>query len=422
MTLFQSCLEGNGREALSKASEMISNTRPSAMWAILMHAAAWHEQRTFDTPHSTILTYSVHRMIEELGYNPDLLAEEPESPSIKVPDELREPLQRALFERVALHLAVIDHWARNKGPRYKVTTQLGSLDSTMRDYAQSVREQFQIGALKAALQLGSTDDPIRLRRMTASLGAEDADNLGHAFIMPISLLFELPHFDFKLPYEATLWHLTEYLVRKVSKKQPDGFRVDTQMDRLAGPTILTRHKSLFASAVIEYGILGHNGIFAHRIAVAADTGYVHSDAVKWLLERLRKNVGRQPLTRAQISTESLIRERFGTDWDRLPSGIDLPDSGRVRLWLVKNASDYWDKMMDLNSHVFEEMIPDIAKGDWPIIRAAQYAMPTVNGAPGASHVTIFTHAVWSLADYGLIESPLAALQTHRMLRQYLRGR
>ena len=72
--------------------------------------------------------------------------------------------------------------------------------------------------------------------------------------------------------------------------------------------------------------------------------------------------------------------------------------------------------------VFEEMIPDVPKKDWPVVRAAQYAMSALNGAPRASHVIIFTQSVWSLAEQGLIDNSLAALQVHRMLKQYLEGR
>ena len=422
MTLFQACLNGNEVEAIEQSREMISRGQPDALWAILMHAAAWHEQREFDTPHSTIMVYSTHRMVEELGNNPDLLGGNAGKPSVKLADELREPLQRALVERLALHLAAIDHWVREKGPKYNVETQLESLSSSLRNYEQAIREQSQMSAMKAALRLGERDEPIRLKRMTASLAAEDPDNLGHAFIMPISLLAELPQPEFKLPYQATLWHLTEYLIRKVPKRSPDGFRVDAQMEKMADSTELSKHKSLFANALVQYGILGHNGIFAQRIAAAARSGYIHGDTVSWLLERLKKNIGGKLFTVSQLEVEAVMKKRPGTDWEHLPSGIDLPDSGKVRLWLVKNASDYWDRMLDLKSEVFESSIPKIPKKDWPIIRAAQYAMPTVNGVPPASHVTIFTHAAWSLVDYGLVSNELAALQVHRMHREYLRGR
>ncbi|MFX0107242.1 MAG: hypothetical protein ACFE7R_03080 [Candidatus Hodarchaeota archaeon] len=293
---------------------------------------------------------------------------------------------------------------------------------TMRNFTQSVRKQSHMGALSFALRLGKRDEPIRLLRASASLGAEDPDRLGHAFIMPVSLLTELPHHEFRLPHQASLWHLAEYLVRKVPRKQPDGFRVDDHMAKMAAPTSLSKHKNLFATSTVDYGILGHNGIFAHRIAEAARTGLVHSDTIEWLLKRLEENIGVKPHTVAQLKMGNVMRKRSGVDWDQLPSGIDLPNSGKVRLWLVKNATDYWDKMMDLKSEVFEKMIPDIPRKDWPIIRAAQYAMSALNGAARASHVIIFAQAVWSLVDQELVEKPLAALQVHRMLRQYLTER
>ncbi|MFW9911589.1 MAG: hypothetical protein ACFFEU_03905 [Candidatus Thorarchaeota archaeon] len=422
MTLFKACLTGDEPGAASLVSEMVSKSRPSAIWAILMHAAAWNEQRDFDTPHSTIITHSIHRMIQELGPNPDILATKPPSSKLKTPNDLSEPLQKALLERLALHLAAIDHWINERGPRYNVDTRLDSLDMTMRNYTQSIRKQAQMSALSFALRLGSREDPVRLRRTTASLAAEDPDNLGHAFIMPISLVTELPSSDYKLPYQAVLWHLTEYLVRKVPQKQPDGFKIDDQMDSMAPPTSLSKHKSLIATSIVEYGVLGHNGIFAQRIATAAENGLVHSYTVDWLLDRLQQNIRTKPLTRQKLSIERLMKKKPGTNWDQLPSGIDLPNSGKVRLWLVKNAADYWDRMMDLKADVFEEVIPDISKKDWPIVKAAQYAMSALNGAPRASHVIIFTQAVWSLAEQGLIDTSLAALQVHRMLKQYLKGR
>ena len=61
--------------------------------------------------------------------------------------------------------------------------------------------------------LGSRPNPIRLLRMTASLGAEEPGNLGHVFIMPVSLVTELPQAEYKLPLIASLWHLAEYLVQ-----------------------------------------------------------------------------------------------------------------------------------------------------------------------------------------------------------------
>ncbi len=422
MTLFKACLTGDEPGAASHVSEMVSKSQPSAIWAILMHAAAWNEQRDFDTPHSTIITHSIHRMIQELGPNPDVLAVKPPTPKLKTPNDLVEPLQKALLERLALHLAAIDHWIKDRGPRYNVDTRLDSLDMTMRNYTQSVRKQAHMSALSFALRLGSRDDPIRLRRTTASLAAEDADNIGHAFIMPVSLVTELPQSNYKLPYQAALWHLTEFLVRKVPRKQPDGFKVDDQMEKMASPTSLSKHKNLVATSIVEYGILGHNGILAQRIASAAETGLVHSYTVDWLLDRLKQNVKTKPLTTQQLSVDKIIKKKSGTDWDQLPSGIDLPNSGKVRLWLVKNATDYWDKMMELKSDVFEKIIPDISKKDWPVVRAAQYAMSALNGSPRASHVIIFTQAVWSLAEQGLIDNSLAALQVHRMLKQYLKGR
>lgn len=422
MTLFQACLNGNESEAVSQSAEMISIGQPAALWAIMMHVASWHEQTEFDTSHSTIMTYATHRLVEDLGFNDEILVEGSATTPVKIHDDLRIPLQRSLIERLALYLAAVEHWTRERGPKYNIDTQLESLASSIHNYEQGVREQSHMGTLKAALRLGERKEPVQLRRMTASLAAEEPDNLGHAFIMPFSLLSELPDSEFKLPFQAALWHLTEYLIRKVPRKAPNGFRIDPRMDKMASPTDLSKYKDLFANAVVNYGVLGHNGIFAHRIAEAAKRGYLHNESITWLLDRLKKNIGGKLLTKEQLAVEELVSKKEGIDWEHLPSGIDLPDSGKVRLWLVKNAVDYWDAMTDLKTSVFERKIPSISKKDWSIIRATQYAVPTVNGAPQASHVTIFTQATWSLVDHGLIGNKLAALQVHRMLRQYLKGR
>ena len=109
MSLFQMCLDCDEPGALKTAKKMIGKTKPAAMWAIIMHSAAWHEERIYDTPHATILSYSIHRMIEDLGNNPDLLVEKPEN-SLSIPTELSKPLQSALFERLALYVTAVDHY------------------------------------------------------------------------------------------------------------------------------------------------------------------------------------------------------------------------------------------------------------------------------------------------------------------------
>ncbi|MCK5390725.1 MAG: hypothetical protein KAJ36_09550, partial [Candidatus Thorarchaeota archaeon] len=66
MDLVESCLKAKGREAVKAVRAMLPSVRPSAIWAIIMHAAAWHEERSYDTSHATIAVYTVHRMIESL--------------------------------------------------------------------------------------------------------------------------------------------------------------------------------------------------------------------------------------------------------------------------------------------------------------------------------------------------------------------
>ena len=422
MSLFDACINGKEDEAAQAVDKMTKAAKPAAIWAILMHAAAWHEQCDFDTPHSTILAYSIHRMIENLGPNPNILPEEYDRQTIKLPDEVRTQLQHALIERLARNLAAIDHWTKDRGVRYNAETTLDSPDNAMYRYSQTVRERSQSGALSAALGLAKRETPIRLIRMTASLAAEDPDRLGHAFIMPVSLVTELPGNEFTFPHQGLLWHLAEYLVRKVPAKRPDGFVVDDKMNKWATPTSLTKHSELFQNAVIGYGILGHNGIFAQRIADAANRGLIHDKTVIWLLKRLKENIGTKLLKAEQLDVKKLVRKKQGTDWENKPSHIDLPHSEQVREWVTRVLADYWAPMMDWKSSTFEDLIPGLKKKDWPLVRAAQYIMSALNGHPRASHVIIYTHAVWSLTDHDLVPNDIAALQTHRMLRQYLMGR
>lgn len=419
MDLFRACRKHDGKSAVEILNEMLSSSiKPEAIWAIIMHAASWHEQRTYDTPHSTILTYSIHRMIEELGHHSNILAEQPENILIDVPEEFKEVFQTTLLERLVFHLADVDHWAPEKGPRYGTEEHFDSLDNAVNRFFYYMRERRQMGALASAIRLAAKNPPIRLLRIVASLAAEKPDSLGHSFIMPISLLVELPASRFTRPHEASLWHLTEHLARKIPEKRPKGFKIDDNLGKMVEPTDFSDYKHLMANAVINYGILGHNGIFAHRIVVAASEGLVDSFTVDWLIKRLEGNIG-EFLSPKQVEVENQL-ERSGTDWDEQPSRIKLMHSKAVRLWLDENFSEYWENMMDLKSKTFEVMISDI--DDWSLIRAAQYVMASLYGQPSAAHIMIFTQGVWALADKNLISKQLATLQIHRMVREYLKGR
>lgn len=422
MNLFDACINYDEKNAVRLVNKMVSSAKPSAIWAVLMHAAAWHEQRTYDTPHSTILTYSIHRMIEEMGHHPGLLSKPPEKIIMNVPGKLKGILQMALIERLARHLAAVDHWARESGPRYGVDTGLDSLDNALRYYEQFIREKRQMGAMKAAVRLASRENPIRLRRMTASLAAEEPDILGHAFIMPVSLVEEIPAPEYTRPVQATMWHLTEYLVRKVPGKRPDGFAAEECFHKMLETIDLSKNANLLVNAVIEYGALGHNGIFAHRIADAARTGLVENKTIDWMLTKLKRNIGDNLLDGEKLNIKRLIKDKSGTNWDKQPSDIGLPHYKDVRNWFSNNLSEYWNAMMDLKSATFEAMIPNIGSDDWESIRAAQYAMSAINGTARVSHVMIFSQAVWSLADMDLVPTSIAALQVHRMLREYLKDR
>jgi hypothetical protein len=355
-------------------------------------------------------------MIEDLDHAPASVNDDPDSALCSVPRKLRNSLQLTLVERLAYHLADIDHWKAESGPRYDIDIPMDSLDNALGRYTGAIRERRQIRAAESALRLASRESPIRLLRATASVAAEEPDRLGHAFIMPLSLLLELPEPRFTRPLQASLWHLTEYLTRKVPQKREKEFVVDDRLDQMAEPTDVSTHRILFMNSIAQYGILGHNGIFAHRIADAAQQGIVNSSTIDWLLNILKRNIG-EKRSQTQLETKTLVDGKDGTDWEEVPSKIQLPHSDDVQEWF--SVSDYWTAMMDLKSSVFEQMVSSIDETEWPVIRAAQYAMSSINGEPRASHVMLFAHAAWSLADKELVPQSLAALQVHRMLRQYL---
>jgi hypothetical protein len=214
MDLLEACLHANGREAVKAVKSLIPSVRTSAIWAIIMQAAAWHEERTFDTSHATIAVYTIHRMIESIGKHASLVSDKPiVKRKIDLPDEQTTSLQEVLIERLAYHLADTDHWRLEQGPRYDIETRLDSRGNAVQVYIQSIRERVQMSALKAAAVLGAKSNQIMLARATASIAAEEPDKLGHTFIMPISLVTELPAPEYTRPHIATLWHLTEFLVR-----------------------------------------------------------------------------------------------------------------------------------------------------------------------------------------------------------------
>ncbi len=49
--------------------------------------------------------------------------------------------------------------------------------------------------------------------------------------------------------------------------------------------------SSILNSVINFGTLGHNAIFAHRISEAARLGLVNTNTIQWLLKKLERNVG-----------------------------------------------------------------------------------------------------------------------------------
>lgn len=420
MDLVEACLKANGREAVRAVRALLPSVRPSAIWAIIMHAAAWHEERSFDTSHATIAVYTVHRMIESLGNHPSLITEEPyATQTIHLPDEQRTDLQEVLMERLAFHLADTDHWRPEHGPRYDIQARLDSKGNAVQVYVQSIRENSQMSALKAAAVLGERPDRTMFIRATASIAAEEPDKLGHTFIMPTSLAMEIPAPEYTRPHIASLWHLTEFLARKVSSKAADGFSMDEKFGKFAKPTDLTSQQNLFLNSVVNYGTIGHNAILAHRISEAARLGHVNSTTVEWLLRKLQRNIGVEVTDAKELTAEYLIEKGSGQEWLVPPPDISLPTSKKVKEWIESDYTDLWNTMLERKSAAFEAMIPNLGKDATTLVRALQYALATLNGDMEASHPFIFTQAVWGLVDNGLIPGDLAALQVHRMLRSTL---
>ena len=420
MDLVEACLKAKGREAVRAVRALLPSVKPEAIWAIIMHAAAWHEERSFDTSHATIAVYTVHRMIENLGTHPSLVTDNPfAKQTIHLPEEQGKDLQEVLLERLAYHLADTDHWRPEHGPRYDIQARLDSKGNAVQVYVQSIRENSQMSALKAAAVLGARPDRTMFVRATASIGAEEPGKLGHAFIMPTSLAMEIPAPEFTRPHMATLWHLTEFLPRKVSSKPAEGFSMDDKFAKYAKPTDLSPHQALFLSSIVNYGTIGHNAILAHRISEAARLGYVNTATVDWLLKKLLRNIGEEGIDCSGLTIKDLFGKGSGRDWLAPPVEISLPTAKRVREWINSDYSEFWNAMVDRKSEVFETMIPDLSKDSLHIVRALQYALAALSGDMEASHPMIFTQSVWGLVDNGLVPEDIAILQIHRMLRDNL---
>lgn len=418
MDFFQACMKADNRQAVNGIRKMIPSARPSAIWAVLMHGAAWHEQRTYDTPHSTILVNSIHSMIEDLGNHPGL-ASDTSSARIPLEDDRKTELQELLIERLALHLSDIDHWKLEKGPSYNVEKSIDSPDNAVRKLESSIRQKNLVGSWEASVILASRDEPVRLRRVIASLAAEDPDRLGHAFIMPISLIAELPGAEYTRPQIASLWHLTDYLVRKVPSKSPDGFSQDDSPSNLVKPTDLTAYRNIFMNSVVNYGILGHNTIFAQRIVDANQRCLVTKEMTHWLVDRLEQNIGGKMVSEDEMAFDKILKSDTEADWSQKPELIRLPHTKDIEEWVTtSDFSEMWNVITHEKSSEFESRLLEF-DSDWPLVRCCQYIMATLLSEPRASHVIIFTHAAWSLVDHGLIPSDLATLQIHRMLRKHL---
>ncbi|KXH75020.1 MAG: hypothetical protein AM326_09330 [Candidatus Thorarchaeota archaeon SMTZ-45] len=420
MDFFQACLKADNREAVNAIRKMIPSSRPSAIWAVLMHGAAWHEQRTYDTPHSTILVNSIHRMIEDLGSHPGLTPEVPsKSVRITLEEEKKLAVQELLVERLAYHLADIDHWNLEKGPSYNVEKSIDSPDNAVRKFESTIRQKSLVGSWEASLILASRDEPIRLRRVIASLAAEEPDKLGHAFIMPVSLILELPGAEYTRPQIASLWHLMEYLVRKIPSKSPDGYSPDDNLSKLTKPISLVEYRNVFLNSIVNYGILGHNTIFAQRIADANQRGLVTKEMTLWLIEKLKRNIGSSITSANDLVYERVVKKQVDSDWTQQPEVIRLPHTKDTQDWVnSSDISEMWTTMTQESSSEFESRVPEF-DDEWHLVRCCQYIMAALLSEPRAAHVMIFTHAAWSLVDHDLVPNDLAALQVHRMLRKHL---
>jgi hypothetical protein len=356
-------------------------------------------------------------MIEDFGSHPGLV--EDAVAKIKIDDERREELQELLVHRLALHLADIDHWAPEKGPRYNVEKGVDSPDNALRKFASSVRQKSDVGACEASVILAAKEDPVRLKRIVTSLTAEEPDKLGHGYIMPYSLVSELPSPEYTRPQVAVLWHLMEYLVRKVPAKSPDGYLKDDKLSKLTKPTDLMQYRDVFLNSVVNFGILGHNAIFAHRIAESNIHGLVTKDTLAWLIDKLTQNIGSPIVPEEKMTFETISQKKSIGGWDHQPVLLRLPHTKSVEEWLTSDMSGLWTKMIHEQSIAFEKTILDLNDDDWSLVRILQYLMSTLLGDPGSTHVIIFTQSVWNLVDLGLVPQDIAALQVHRMLRRYL---
>jgi hypothetical protein len=357
-------------------------------------------------------------MIEDLGSHAGLA---PDISSARIPleNDRKTELQELLIERLAFHLSDIDHWKLEKGPSYNVEKSIDSPDNAVRKLESTIRQKSLVGSWEASVILASREDPIRLKRVIASFAAEDPDRLGHAFIMPLSLITELPGAEYTRPQIAVLWHLTEYLVRKVPAKSPDGYSQDDNPSNLVKPNDLTNYRNIFLNSVVNYGLLGHNAIFAQRIVDANQNGLVTKGMANWLVEKLQQNIGDKMDTEGNLTFAKILKRDSEADWNQRPEPIRLPHTKDTLEWVAtSDVSEIWTAMTHTQSSEFENKLMEF-DDEWPLVRCCQYVMATLLSEPRASHGMIFTHAVWNLVDHGLVPSDLATLQVHRMLRKHL---
>ena len=176
---------------------------------------------------------------------------------------------------------------------------------------------------------------------------------------------------------------------------------------------------IMVTLIMNIGILGHNAIFAHRIAESNTQGLLTADAVVWLVDKLKQNIDSPIQTAESLTLESILKIKSHSEWEHPPELIRLPNTKSVEEWISNEPLGLWSKMIHSSSVEFERFISELDSDDWSMVRTLQYLMSTLLGNPNSTHVIIFAQSVWNLVDHGLVPQDIAALQVHRMLRKYL---
>jgi hypothetical protein len=173
------------------------------------------------------------------------------------------------------------------------------------------------------------------------------------------------------------------------------------------------------NSVVNYGILGHNTIFAQRIVDANQRGLVTKETAHWLVDRLEQNIGSKMISENKMAIDEILKSGADADWVQRPELIRLPHTKEIEEWVAtSDVSEIWNAMTHQKSSEFENRLLEF-DDKLSLVRCCQYIIATLLSEPRASHGIIHTHAAWNLVDHELIPSDLATLQVHRMLRKHL---